>query len=91
MMRKLASGPYLYYLPELPNPRVAEIDGGVVWFAGDDQCVRLDKCTGKFVRLIEANADAIAEVILENSLAVKAAQEPVAATDSPIVSDEDIV
>lgn len=67
-MRNLASGPYHYYLPELPKPRVAEIDGGVVWFAGDDQCVRLDKCSGRFVRLIEA------------------AQEPVAATDSPIAN-----
>lgn len=47
------NGPYLYYLPELSNPRVAEIDSGVVWFSGDDQCVRLDKCSGRFVRLVE--------------------------------------
>lgn len=69
------NGPYFYYLPELPKPQVAEIDGGVVWFAGDDQCVRLDKCTGRFVRLVEATADAIAELILENSLAADA-KEP---------------
>lgn len=52
-MTAFPNGPYHYYLPELPKPQVAEIDGGVVWFAGDDRCVRLDKCSGRFVRLIE--------------------------------------
>jgi hypothetical protein len=65
-MHNLPNGAYNYYLPDRFVPVLCEIVGGYVWFIVDDQPMRLDRCSGRFVRLQECPLD-------EN----EAAQEPV--------------
>lgn len=49
----MKSGPYNYYLPGKNIPRICEVEGTWVWFVDDDEPVPMDKCTGRFVRLVE--------------------------------------
>lgn len=81
-MSTLPDGPYSYYTYAKLPPIIVEVFHGGVMEVGEEGCRPLSGYRGRFVRLVEANADAIADLILENSLAADAladaAQEPVA-------------